>query len=131
MNISIEKKSFFLGLLTGVVLTFVVIMVIGYFATHEQDIYDHIDYLESPISYEDKTETSFKVFQVIGKAALALEVSNEEHKLYYGNTVLILGDNFYSDQVVTVISPKRVGTYSYTNNGGMTMAVPVITGINP
>ena len=48
--------------------------------------------------------------------------------MYYGNTVLILGENYYSDQIVTVKNPQRVGTYSYTTNGGMPKTVPVIDG---
>lgn len=44
------------------------------------------------------------------------------------NTVVLLGENFYSDQVVTVKNPQRIGTYSYTNKGGMPMTVPVIEG---
>lgn len=46
--------------------------------------------------------------------------------MYYGNTVLIL--EYYSDQIVTVKNPQRVGTYSYTTNGGMPKTVPVIDG---
>ncbi len=48
--------------------------------------------------------------------------------MYLGNTVVILGENFYSDQVITINKPQRVGTYSYTNKGGMPMTVPVIDG---
>lgn len=124
-----NKKSFFLGLLTGVVLTFIVLIVIGYVAMHDVKEIDKIDYLETTVSYENKSETSFKVFQVFGEAALASEISNREFDLYNGNTVMILGTDFYSDQIVTVYNPKRVGTYSYTNNGGMPMTVPVIDGI--
>lgn len=70
------------------------------------------------------------MFQVLGNAALATEESDRigGDVMYLGNTVMILGDNFYSDQVVTIKNPQRVGTYSYTNNGGMPMTVPVIEG---
>ena len=121
-----NKKSFFLGLVTGIVLTFAVIFVIALVNRNSGD--DSIHYLEQPVSYENKTETSFKVFQVLGNAALANEISNKEYKWYHGNTVMILGENFYSDQVVTIKNPQRVGTYSYTNNGGMPMTVPVLEG---
>ena len=120
-----NKKSFFLGVVTGIVLTFVVLFVI---ASVNQNSSDPIQYLEQPVSYENKTQTSFKVFQVLGKAALANEISNKEYKWYNGNTVLILGENFYSDQVVTIKKPMRVGSYSYTNKGGIPMTVPVIDG---
>ena len=122
-----NKKSFFLGLVTGIVLTFAVLFVIA-LVNRNSEATDPIQYLEQPVSYENKSVTSFKVFQVLGNAALANEISNKEYKWYHGNTVMILGEDFYSDQVVTIKNPQRVGTYSYTNNGGMPMTVPVIEG---
>ena len=124
-----NKKSFFLGILTGIVLTFAVLFVIA-LVNRNSVATDPIQYLEQPVSYEDKAKTSFKVFQVLGNAALATEESDRigGDVVYLGNTVMILGDNFYSDQVVTIKNPQRVGTYSYTNNGGMPMTVPVIEG---
>ena len=120
---AMNKKSFFWGVLTGVVLTFVGLFVIGLVNQNSE-----IQYLEKPVSYENKKETSFRVFQVLGNAALANEISDKEHKWYFGNTVVLLGENFYSDQAVTIKNPQRVGTYSYTNNSGMPMTVPVIKG---
>ena len=122
-----NKKSFFLGILTGIVLTFAVLFVIA-LVNRNSVATDPIQYLEQPVSYENKSVTSFKVFQVLDNAALANEISNKEYKWYHGNTVMILGEDFYSDQVVTIKNPQRVGTYSYTNNGGMPMTVPVIEG---
>lgn len=122
-----NKKSFFLGILTGVVLTFICLFVIGLINQSSNET-DPIEYLEQPMSYENKKETSFKVFQVLGNAALAREISDNELGLYYGNTVVVLGENFYSDQIVNIESPQRVGTYSYTNKGGIPMTVPVING---
>lgn len=120
-----NKKSFFWGVLTGVVLTFIVLFLIALFQKNPSET---IQYLEKPVSYENKTETSFKVFQVLGDAALAIEKSDsiDEFVLYHGNTVLILGDNFYNDQVIRIKNPQRIGTYSYTNKGGSSMTVPVI-----
>jgi hypothetical protein len=123
-----NKKSFFLGVLTGIVLAIVGLFAIGLV---NQNSSDPIQYLEQPVSYENKTETSVKVFQVLGgNAALAQEASDwiGDDVMYLGNTVLILGDNFYSDQIVTINNPQRIGTYSYTTNGGMPMTVPVIDG---
>jgi hypothetical protein len=124
-----NKKSFFLGVVTGIVLTFIGLFVIGLV---NQNSSDPIQYLEQPVSYENKTKTSFKVFQVLGDAALAREASDRigGDVMYLGNTVVILGENFYSDQVITINNPQRVGTYSYTNNGGIPMTVPVIDGDN-
>ncbi len=124
-----NKKSFFLGVGTGIVLTFIGLFVIGLV---NQNSSDPIQYLEQPVSYENKTKTSFKVFQVLGDAALAREASDRigGDVMYLGNTVVFLGENFYSDQVITINNPQRVGTYSYTNNGGIPMTVPVIDGDN-
>mgnify|MGYP004679816285 FL=1 len=90
--------------------------------------------LDNPVCYENKTETSFKVFQVFSNGALAKEISDEkeisgeEMKWYLGNTVVVLGKNYYDDQILTVKNPQRVGTYSYINKDGMSMTVPVIDG---
>ena len=90
---------------------------------------DDIRRFEKPLSYENKKETSFKVFQVIGEdAALAKEISDKELDMYLGNTVVLIGKDFYSDQVITMKNPQRTGTYSYMNNGGMPMTVPIIEG---
>lgn len=122
-----NKKSFFLGVVTGIVLTFAGLIVIGYVNQNE---YDPIQYLEQPVSYENKTETSFQVFQVLSNAALAREASDVigGDVMYLGNIVVILGENFYNDQVVTIDNPQRLGSYSYTTNAGRPMTVPVVNG---
>ena len=123
-----NKKSFFIGMLSGIVLTIVVLFVIG-FVRQKNNEDDAIQRLEKPVSYENKKKTSFKVFQVIGEdAALAKEISDKELDMYLGNTVVLIGKDFYSDQVVTMKNPQRTGTYSYTNNGGMPKTVPIIEG---
>ena len=123
-----NKKSFFIGMLSGVVLTIVALVVIA-FVRQKNNEDDAIQRLEKPVSYENKKITSFKVFQVIGEdAALAKEISDKELDMYLGNTVVLIGKDFYSDQVITIKNPKRIGTYSYMNNSGMPMTVPIIEG---
>ena len=123
-----NKKSFFIGMLSGVVLTIVALVVIA-FVRQKNNEDDAVQRLEKPVSYENKKITSFKVFQVIGEdAALAKEISDKELDMYLGNTVVLVGKDFYSDQVITIKNPKRIGTYSYTNNSGMPMTVPIIEG---
>lgn len=166
-----DRKSFFWGVATGVVVTIAVFFIIGLISNSS----DPVKYLENPVSYEGKKETSFKVLQVMGNSALAIEESEGLEDLLYeqaidagsyydfdedgniakkdknvtsddnlnqygksakkagsgtynGNTVVILGENFYSEQIVTVVNPVRVGTYSYTNRAGIPMTVPVIDG---
>ena len=123
-----SKKSFFLGVVTGVVLTFVVLIVIG-LVIQKSDANFPAQYLEKPVSYENKKETSFRVFQVLGNAALATEISADGViQLFTGNTVVLLGKDYYNNQVITVKNPQRIGTYSYTNKNDTQMTVPVIQG---
>ena len=125
-----NMKSFLLGVVVGAVLTFAGLFVISYVSNKSDSSSErkNIKYLETPVSYENKKITSFKVFQVLVDVALANEVSDMRYEFYHGNTVMILGDNLYSDQVVTIKNPKRVGTYSYTSRNDMPMTVPVIDG---
>lgn len=128
-----SKKSFFIGFASGIVLTLVALFVIGVIIqNYEANV--PVQRLDNPVCYENKTETSFKVFQVFSNGALAKEISDEkeisgeEMKWYLGNTVVVLGKNYYDDQILTVKNPQRVGTYSYINKDGMSMTVPVIDG---
>ena len=127
-----NKKSFFIGLLSGVVLTFVGMFIIGLIIQNSEENNpsqnDAIKYFEKPVSYDNKSETSFQIFQVMGDAALANEESStyDGDVMYMGNLVLLLGEDFYSDQIVTVKNPQCVGTYSYTTNAGMPKTVRVI-----
>ena len=123
-----DLKSFIIGMLSGIALTIVGVFFLAFIGLQGTKN-DSIQFLEHPVSYENKKVTSFQVFQVIDKnTALANEMSNKEYKWFNGNTVVLVGDDFYSDQVITVKQPQRVGTYSYTNNGGIPMTVPVIKG---
>lgn len=128
-----SKKSFFIGFASGIVLTLVALFVIGVIIqNYETNV--PVQRLDNPVCYENKTETSFKVFQVFSNGALAKEISDEkeisgeEMKWYLGKTVVVLGKNYYDDQILTVKNPQRVGTYSYINKDGMSMTVPVIDG---
>lgn len=134
-----NKKSFFLGVVAGIVLSVVILVAIGLFsnkatgndpAGDEPAINDPIEYLENPVNYEGKSETSFKVFQVLGDAALAKEKEEGSYfsDPYTGKVVLILGEGFYSEQVITVRNPQRVGTYSYTTKDNRPLTVPVVDG---
>lgn len=123
-----NKKNFLIGMLSGVVLTIAALYVVNFFIQKESND-EAIQYIEKPVSYENKSETSFKVFQVIGEdAALANEISDRQSDLYLGNTVVLTGKDFYSDQVITIKNPQRIGTYNYTSNRGLPMTVPIIEG---
>ena len=122
-------KSFLLGILTGVIGTIAILFVIGIVINHNAaNEEDPIRYLDHPTSYENKTTASFQVFQVLDGAALANEKNYEikTFDAYHGNVVLLLGDNYYDDQKVTLHNPQHIGNYSYQNRDNFTKTVPVI-----
>lgn len=119
-----NKKSIIIGIIMGFVLCCILFMIVGYVTQQKKD--NSIQYLEKPVSYENKEEASFRVIQVMDpNTALA----NEGEYLTPGaTTVVLVGSDFYSDQIVTVKNPQRIGTYSYISGGGLPMTVPVIKG---
>lgn len=88
-------------------------------------------FFETPISYENKKETSFKVFQVLFEGgALAMERSDNTYsEIYLGKVVFLAqaGCHFYNDQIVVVKKPVMVGTFTYTTKSGSDKTVPIIT----
>ena len=120
-----EKVYFFVGALIGGVIGIITFELI---LTQNPKDNDPIIYLEKAESYENKGETSFKVFQVLSDAALMREVSDKEYERYFGKIVLVYGKYFYDDQVVTVKNPQIVGTYSYISKSDENMTVPIIEG---
>ena len=87
-----NKKSFFLGVLTGIVLTFVSLFVIGLVYQKSKD--STIQYLENPVSYENKKETSFmtevdKITKIQSMTGIALLVGATLHKPHQINSSII------------------------------------------
>lgn len=120
-----EKVYFFVGALIGGVIGIITFELI---LTQNPKDNDPIIYLEKAESYENKKETSFKVFKVLSDGALMREISDKENGRYFGKVVLIYGKYFYNDQVVVVKNPQRVGTYRYTTSENSDMSVPIIEG---
>lgn len=134
---------FFAGVVVGAVLTFGILMLVG-----KKKQNDGMKMFEAPVSYEQKVMSEFKVFQVLGNAALAKEVDYETEESLArkrereaegiesdyaiaiggldGKIVLLLGEGFYNDQRITIDHPKQYGTYSYQNNMGMMNTVPIV-----
>lgn len=131
-----NMKSFLLGIVVGVALTLAGAYCYSYVkeapidAQADKESDSPFVRFDKPKSYENKKETSFKVLQVFEDAALANEASDRigRNVMYLGNVVMILGEDYYSDQIVTVRNPVILGTYSYTANNGMPKTVPVIDG---
>ena len=121
-----EIGTFFLGVIVGML----VIIIIDGLENRKSKDNDRVRYFDESVSYENKKETSFEVFQVLSDAALATEIFWERGKRrkYFGKSVLIRGKDFYDGQIINVRNPKRVGIYRYTDITDVEMTVPIIEG---
>lgn len=122
-----NKKSYFLGFIAGVIVSIVAFLIIGFVRQNpvEKEDADNTNAFETPVSYENKDFAEFNVFQVFGDGALATEVLGG---CFQGKVVVLVGKNFYTGQNVSISNPMVVGTYSYESKAGNPMTVPVITG---
>jgi hypothetical protein len=77
--------------------------------------------------YRTKKEGTFTVFQVLDGGALAYEESNP-FAFLTGTFILLLGNDFYTDQTIQISNPMVIGTYSYTTKKNREITVPVIEG---
>lgn len=127
-----DKKSFIFGVICGISLTLVILIFVSFCQQRSRSMTDEDSFKTFDVgrSYENKTKTSFKVFQVFGDYSLANEFSEYigDNAYYDGNTVLLYGTSFYTDQVVVIERPKVVGTFSYETKGGRRLTVPIVEG---
>ena len=114
-----EIGTFFLGAIFGMV----IILFIDWLDNRKSK--DNVRYFDESVSYENKKETSFEVYDVLDNAAIATEISLNygKQKNYNGKFVLIRGEDFYDGQIINVRNPRRVGAYRYMSN-----TVPIIEG---
>ena len=126
--------AYFLGILTGVVLTIGASIIIAK-SQGEDPSSNGISMFEK--RGQAMTEGSFKIFQTLDdKHALASGVSNEEYGWYMGITVMIIGnenDHFYDDQIIKKTSGKKfyqVGTYKYQTKSEDFKTVPIVALLN-
>ena len=122
---------FFLGAVTGIVLTFVFFIVLGLAVngiSHSSNGVDYFDEVGKVMPVQE-----YKVMQVLPDGnALATELSNKEYDWYHGPVVLLVGGegaHYYDEQVVKRINGKyfrQVGTFRYTAKNGSTKTVPAV-----
>lgn len=124
-----NKRSFFLGVLVGVIVSIICLFIIGFMYNDNGHVYSgRFQMLETPVVFEGKTVTRCKVIQVLRDGALAKDCDDEYMDSFYGTTVLIPKDGYYDDQIVTISKPMHLGTYSYITTAGTRATVPVVDG---
>lgn len=134
---------FLLGLLSGVVLTLVVLYIIGRTASSSEFDEPNVAQVQNPYGptfFEQPGETfdfrSVKVFQVL-EAGVALGMAEEKGKYtntsYYTGITVLLYDkqtHFYDEQIVKLSDNKvfkQVGIYRYPNTEENILTVPIVS----
>lgn len=119
---------FFLGIITGCVLTIAALFVIG--VSYSNSAESDITIAEHQTEFKDASR--FEIFQVLGDGALAnCEEQGYSSSYFTGPVVYILSDGqnlFYDDQVIDIPYGKKamqIGTYRYQTKLGEKV-VPVI-----
>lgn len=120
---------FFLGMITGCILTVAALFYIGKVYSAGGD--SGLTLFEQPAGVIDSY--SFKVLQVYPNGnALAFTEDPDRRDSYTSPAVLLLADeniHYYDEQIVKVPkgkSARQVGSYQYQTNGGMHKTVPVV-----
>jgi hypothetical protein len=114
------------GVLTGVILTFVILFIAAKGSSNED-----FKLFEKPGEVVDVT--SFKVFQVLeDDVALVKGLSNDDYDIYSGPIFLIVNDEgkyYTDDEIINVPDGKvvrKVGVYHYQTKAEFDKTVSVI-----
>lgn len=129
-----DSTSFLIGALVGVFLTLVIgallIIIVNAVCDDNDSPDDPVKYFEQSVSYEGKNQISVKVIQAFDHTALAMEagdtLSYSGNVIYNGKTVMIIGSDHYTGEIVCINRPQQIGLYTYINQCNVQMTVPVI-----
>lgn len=123
---------YLLGVLTGIVITVIVLAIIGVAMNAKNDpstrMTNGMSFFDAPGDVID--ETSFKVFQALGDGAAL--VAGKGDGLYLGIKALLYneeGTPYYDEQIITAPIGKcfrQVGIYRYPTKSGMDKTVPIV-----
>ena len=126
-----KTLSFFLGIITGVILTIITLFIIAKSTSVGQgSSNDGITMFEQPGDIIPAKK--FEVIQVVPNGALATsEETRHGISMYTGPVVLFLSDGqntYYDDEVITVPKGKvvrQIGSYQYETRMGY-KTVPIV-----
>lgn len=115
------------GIVTGVILTFVVLVIIALGNAAMNPIDEDIVLFEKP--QQEINAESFKIFQVLPNGNALANVKEP-----WGSSMVVLflaneNASYYDDQIITVPSDKcvmHIGTYVYMTRGETKKTVPVV-----
>lgn len=130
-----------MGLITGIVLTFVLAIIVSYYIPNEnggfnsnssgiRNNYDNITLFE-----EEKgcvSEKKFKVIQVLESGNALAQELDPPYDIPTGLVVLFLNEgeaSYYDDQTIVIPSgkcAKHIGIYKYISKSEMEKTVPIV-----
>ena len=118
---------FGLGLLTGVIATFLFLFLLGSLRDNQNN--NDIQYFQKP--GDCITKNDLQVFQVLEIGALAHELKPTDWGTTNGLVVLIYSDNisFYDEQKIKIPKNKcarQIGVYTYETKNNNIKTVPVV-----
>lgn len=114
------------GFLSGVVLTFLVLLIIGLANSNNGGLIG-ATYFDEPV--EEIDVNSFEVMQVIQDNAALVRSKDTQT---YGTIYLLVNNSgryYYDDEVITVSGRQKVmyiGIYKYDTKSGIEKTVPII-----
>lgn len=125
---------YLLGVLTGIVVTIIILTVIGVAINAKNDpgkrMTNGMSFFEEP---GDVVElSSVKVFQALGDGAALAECKGDGNSIFMGPNVLLYNEDetpYYDEQVVKAPSGKcfrQIGIYRYPTKSGMDKTVPIV-----
>ena len=125
---------YLLGVLTGIVVTIIVLMIIAVAVNAKNDpstgMTKGMSFFEQPGDVIESS--SVKVFQALGNGAALAMCKGDGTYIHSGPNVLLYneqGTPYYDDQVVEAPRGKcfkQVGIYRYPTKSGMDKTVPIV-----
>jgi len=137
-----NMKSFLLGVVTGAVLTFAVLFVIGRYYTPESRAEQPEVQTEDSnpkwfdVPGDEMKDRSYKVMQVLEDHAALVHGKGDGYSVYNGAIYLLVnkdGKYYYDEEIIDVPSGKvvrQVGIYRYETRQGLEKTVPLIMIMN-
>lgn len=125
---------YLLGVLTGIIITVIVLAIIGVAMNAKNDpgtrMTNGMSFFETPGDIVELS--SVKVFQALGDGAALAECKGDGNYIYSGPNVLLYneeGQPYYDEQVIKTPQGKcfrQVGIYRYPTKSGMDKTVPIV-----
>lgn len=125
---------YLLGVLTGIVITVIVLAIIGVAMNVKNDpgtrMTNGMSFFDTPGDIVESS--SVKVFQALGDGAALAHCKGKEKYDWYGDPIVLLynedGNPYYDDQIINVPNGKsfrQVGIYRYSSRMG-DKTVPIV-----